>query len=279
LPKFLLKVVLALLKKFLTISLTLTLILVTPSLSSASVETVTLWEDCKQLSRIPKNFIHLARSPLDWGEKDWLTAGGIAGTTLILMTLDGGLQEFIQDRKTSGTQSLSRLVKPFGEGTTTLPLMGGLYLYGLLEQDERARETALLATQSFFVAGFFSELVKTTFQRHRPSTGRPPLTFDGPRWPRENQSFASGHACVAFAVATVIAEKYSHNSFVRGAAYTLAGLTALSRVHDNDHWASDAFFGSALGFFTARGIINLHLENNQLEMSLTPGGVQISLSF
>lgn len=267
------------LKKFLSFSLALTLIIFIPTLASASIETDTLREDCRQLSRIPHNFFLLARSPLNWEQKDWLKAGGIAGATILLMAFDSAIQDFTQDRKTSDTQTLSRLVKPFGEGTTTLPLLGGLYIYGLLEQDEKARKTAILATQSFFVAGFFSELIKTTFQRHRPSSGSPPLTFDGPGWPRENQSFASGHACVAFAVATIVGEKYSHNPLVRSTAYTLAGLTALSRVHDNDHWVSDAFFGSALGFFTARGIMSLNQGNNQLELSLTPRGLQISLSF
>ncbi len=236
-------------------------------------------EELRQLSRIPVNFFQLASSPLEWERGEWLAAGSIAGTTVALFAMDSKIQSWSQDNRTQITENISRLVKPFGEGTTTLPLLGGLYLYGILEKDEKARETALLATESFFIAGFFSEAVKFTFQRHRPSTGSPPMTFDGPGLPRDNQSFASGHACVAFAVATVIAEKYSHNTLVRTAAYTLAGLTAISRVHDNDHWTSDVFFGSALGHFAARGVLKLHEGNKNFQLQATERGIQVSFSF
>jgi len=43
-------------------------------------------------------------------------------------------------------------------------------------------------------------------------------------------------------------------------AYGIATLTALSRVNDNAHWASDIFFGAVIGYFTAKAII---AQNNK----------------
>ena len=31
-----------------------------------------------------------------------------------------------------------------------------------------------------------------------------------------------------------------------------------ARINDNDHWAMDAFSGSAIGFFSAKAIVALH---------------------
>jgi membrane-associated phospholipid phosphatase len=41
-------------------------------------------------------------------------------------------------------------------------------------------------------------------------------------------------------------------------AYGIATLTALSRVNDNAHWASDVFFGAIIGYFTAKAIMALN---------------------
>lgn len=49
-------------------------------------------------------------------------------------------------------------------------------------------------------------------------------------------------------------------------AYGIATLTALSRVNDNDHWASDVFLGSAIGFFTAKAIVALHKKNGNISV-------------
>ncbi len=250
-----------------------------PAQASSSLQDI-LSEDLKQLTQAPVNFFRLARSPVSWEGAEWKTAGALAGTTLALMLFDGSTQDFFQANRSGVTENVSRLVKPLGEGSTTLPFLGGLYIYGLLDNNEKARQTALIATESFFVAGLFSEIVKFTFQRHRPSSGSSPFSFDGPGLPRKHQSFSSGHACVAFAVATVIAEQYSNYPFIRGTAYTLATLTALSRVHDNDHWVSDAFFGSALGYFTSRSIMKLHQgeENDNLRLTISPKNIKISIS-
>jgi membrane-associated phospholipid phosphatase len=59
-------------------------------------------------------------------------------------------------------------------------------------------------------------------------------------------SFPSGHTVSAFSVASVYA--YSYDSLaVKATAYGLASLVALQRVYADKHWASDVFFGAALG--------------------------------
>jgi membrane-associated phospholipid phosphatase len=67
----------------------------------------------------------------------------------------------------------------------------------------------------------------------------------------------SGHAASAFAVATTIAGQ-SSSAAVDILAYSLAALAGLSRIHDNKHWASDVFLGSAVGYFSARKIAALN---------------------
>jgi len=53
-------------------------------------------------------------------------------------------------------------------------------------------------------------------------------------------------------------------------AYGLATLTALSRVNDNAHWASDVFVGSAIGYFTAKAIVRRHRKNRGNNLMVLP---------
>jgi membrane-associated phospholipid phosphatase len=55
-------------------------------------------------------------------------------------------------------------------------------------------------------------------------------------------------------VATALALEYRETKWVPVVAYTIATLTALSRVYQNRHWTSDIVLGSALGHFVTKAV-------------------------
>lgn len=65
-------------------------------------------------------------------------------------------------------------------------------------------------------------------------------------------SFPSGHTSIAFTTATLWANW--HGSQAGIPMYSLAVLTALSRINDKRHWPADVFFGAILGTVTARAL-------------------------
>jgi membrane-associated phospholipid phosphatase len=56
--------------------------------------------------------------------------------------------------------------------------------------------------------------------------------------------------------------EYSSTIWVPVLAYTLATGTAISRLYDNKHWASDVVIGSALGFVTGRFMWKMSRKGN-----------------
>jgi hypothetical protein len=70
-------------------------------------------------------------------------------------------------------------------------------------------------------------------------------------------------------VATIIASEYSESKIVAPLAYGIATLTAWSRVNDNAHWYSDAFLGSAIGYYTAKSLLHLHDATRAKERRLS----------
>jgi membrane-associated phospholipid phosphatase len=105
-----------------------------------------------------------------------------------------------------------------------------------------------------------------------------PFQWYGPFHPPSNSSFPSGHSTVAFAIATVVATSYNKTIWVPIVCYTLAGLTALSRVYQNDHWFSDVFVGSALGFAIGKTIINNQMKKLKI-IPVSPNGMGVTVFY
>jgi hypothetical protein len=125
-------------------------------------------------------------------------------------------------------------------------LAGGVLLPLLEEDDYAGRQQALRTADALGFSIATAELLKRAFHQQRP---------DGAR----KDSFPSGHAPAAFAVATMQAE-YDPGS----AAYWYLGASAIScsRVRLNRHRVKDVVAGAALGYGLA-----------QLELGLPHGYV------
>ena len=59
-------------------------------------------------------------------------------------------------------------------------------------------------------------------------------------------------------------------------AYLLAGLTGVSRIHDNKHYLSDVIFGASLGIALGRGFSQN--TNNKILQKIDDGGIKIKIN-
>lgn len=218
-----------------------------------------------------RDFKRMVTSPARWDTSDWITATLVAGAAIGLYENDAKIQKWVLEHKTTTTNNIGDEITDFGHGKFTPVILGGMYLYGYAADDGKMRRTVLLSVESFVLTGVFVQTIKYTTHRHRPNTGDPPHTFDGPslRGESSNSSCPSGHASSAFAVATVIASEYD-NMLVPTVAYGIAAITALNRVSHNAHWSSDAFLGAAIGYFTGKTIVASHRNVKKDDFSLTP---------
>ena len=203
-------------------------------------------------------------SPLRWEKEDWLKASLVAAVTMGLYAYDQNIQDWVQKNRNTITDDVAKLVTPFGNGFVILPALGVFYLYGCSEGDKRARSTALLSLESLVLSSVFTGALKFTTPRYRPNEENQYNKWDGPSFSTSHLSFPSWQSSSAFAIGTVIASEYSDKVWVPPLAYGIATLTGLARIHNNDHWASDVFLGSAIGFFTAKAIVALHKKDIDL---------------
>ncbi len=198
-------------------------------------------------------------APAKWDKRKIITATSLIGISALAMTQDAKIQKLAQDNRTEFTGYVcTNLLEPWGSGVYSLSTMGLFYLQGSIFKNERSKKTALLGIKTYFVTGALVTIPKLLFNRYRPYHGETPdpMVWKGPFSGRYYRSFVSGHTTSIFALSTIVASEYKEKKFVPYIAYSIATLAALSRIHDDKHWASDIIAGAAFGYAMGKLIHN-----------------------
>lgn len=212
------------------------------------------------------------------GSSPWRRFPYVAAGTAVLWNYDEQIQVWVQERRTPTTDMIAEYAKLLGDLEFMLRPLAALHLYGAVFGDERARRTARLSAEGIMIGGVATQIIKHSVSRPRPDdeAAEDPFGLPGPV---AMESFPSGHATVAFAWATVVVSEYGNSNMIRPLAYTLAGLTAWSRVNDNAHWASDVLFGSFIGYVASKTVIRYEELAGNPSSALAAASCPVSLRF
>lgn len=191
---------------------------------------------------------------------DLYVAGGFALATLALLPADQHIAQRVRDSSLVNNTTLKRLssdVKFFG-GPGPFLIGGTMYVVGRLGHVPRMAELAVHGTEAVVTGSAVAGVIKAIAGRNRPyvSNDANAHDFSFLRGLRSDsaKSFPSGHATAAFsAAAAVVAETHEwwpHSTwYVAPVMYGGAAAVGLSRMYDNQHWASDVVLGAAIGTF------------------------------
>ena len=205
----------------------------------------------------------------DFGRDTWLVAsgpsrldrpsalklGGVLALSGLMFAFDEELADALDaDADPEGNRGFLRdvgeFVEPVGlQGDTNIYFAGAAVL-GYLTRQDWLKDPAKQILYSQWIGGMGRQLAGRIVGRRRPHQGEGAYAFE----PGEGTSFPSGHSAVAFELAYVL----SHHIDRWPATVTLYGLAAsmaFQRTDSNSHWASDAFLGSAWGYFVARTVV------------------------
>ena len=164
----------------------------------------------------------------------------------------------------SSTNNLWVPGKVIGGTPTILGASFATYIVGRAEGMPRLQHLGMDELEAAILTEGIVEGAKQIGRRDRP------LNADGTR--QSGFSFPSGHSATTFAAATVLQQHLGYKAGIP--TYLIASYVAMSRLHDNRHFASDVVFGAATGIMIGRSV-TWHGRNYYASPMLLPDGAGV----
>ena len=230
-----------------------------PTPTPASTTSASLEKDF--IKHLARDQAHIWTSPFrkeTYGPAWVLPTIGL--TTAALIASDTHTSGWVSEN--GSLPKVSHVVSWGGRAYITGGTAAAFYLAGRATHNYKARETGILAAQSLINTGIVTEVIKLAAQRARP----PAESGNGEFW-EGGTSFPSGHASSIWSVATVIAYEYQNQPLIKYGAYAAAVAVSMSRYTGRNHFLSDIFVGSVIGFTIGR---YTYKEYHQIDTDLPP---------
>jgi membrane-associated phospholipid phosphatase len=212
---------------------------------------------------------------------EWITAGALTGGTAILFSIDAPARTLLQRNHSHVADNLAEIGTYYGDAKYAIGFSGGLYFAGALCKNHDLRETGILIFESLGFAGLSTAVLKTVVGRSRPYLNEGSTRFKGFQLNNDHLSFPSGHSTVAFAISSVLAQRVGNVGASIG-FYSLAVVTAASRIYNDEHWVSDTVLGAILGTVAGLAVTGYHeTSENHTSIGITPtfNGIRATVSF
>jgi len=150
-----------------------------------------------------------------------------------------------------------------------IAMTAGWYTYGKVTGNERSVEVARVLASALTIDAATTGAMKVVIGRHRPNDGGSETRFEP--FSFSNRSFPSGHTSFSFTAAAVMSDMYDEKRWVKPVAYSAASLVGISRITQDEHWASDVLFGAVKGILIGKTVTRLHEKWNMENVDIVAG--------
>ena len=201
--------------------------------------------------------------------RDAILAGSVAVAARLIHPLDDYFAKALQDSSTQANAKLQTTAKFVRTTAAPGAVIIGVSMYGVgrLAGNHKLASLGLHGTEALLIGELAASAIKGVVGRQRPYVQ--PLNansyqlFRGVKAGNDYRSFPSGHSVAAFAAAAVVTGETSRNApnttwIVAPLMYGGAALTGISRMYNNQHWASDVLIGAGIGTFAGLKVVRYH---------------------
>ena len=207
----------------------------------------------------------------------WLGAGVLLAGSLLL---DEGIRTTTPPAGSSDLVPLTDQLNRLGNPKYLVPALAVSYAGGKLAGSKGVASSSLHVLAALLASGVANGTLKYGVGRERPAGGD--ATSFRPFAPDNHwQSFPSGHAVVAFSLASSISAE-ADRPWVSALSYATAGAVGWSRIYRHKHWTSDVVGGALIGAASSRAA--LHFLHRRLPhdsaaapaaVLLAPGSIEL----
>ena len=224
---------------------------------------------------------HILSAPLRFSGEDWLITSAVVGGTALCFAVDEPARTYMQEHQSGFGDAVNSFGQQYGSGLNAMLLSGALYAGGAAAGNAGLRETGMMTFESVAIAGSVGLVLKVVIGRSRPYADEGAFRFSGFEFQDPFVSMPSGHTIVAFAMSSTLAARLRSLPATIG-LYSLATLTAASRVYADQHWVSDTVLGAAIGTAVGLAVVDLHKESDSgtsFRFMPTPQGLAVGMTF
>jgi membrane-associated phospholipid phosphatase len=191
------------------------------------------------LKTIAEDELHIIKSPFSLNTSTMKWNVLVVGATGVLIANDESVVNQVSPSWHTTSLDISNATL-YGLGATA----GGIFVTGLITHNDHATETGIRSAEASVDSVILYAALKAILARQRPYVSNEGKFFSG-NWTAG--SFPSGHATLAWTLATVVAHEYP-NWPMRVLMYSAALAVSTTRVTGGVHFPADVFSGAVIGF-------------------------------
>ncbi len=184
----------------------------------------------------------------------------MAGATASSFLLEEKVRVAFRENRSDVADFLERVGWWYGTPLFTAPASLLTLGAGALFDADEVKDTGLLMSGVLLTALLGQQPVRIMVGRARPYMGEGHLSFDSFNPSNDYASFVSGHSWSAFGISNIVARQVDE-TWASVGLYTLATITALSRMYADAHWLTDVVLGSIIGYTLSTALWDWHEED------------------
>jgi membrane-associated phospholipid phosphatase len=207
------------------------------------------------------------RLAASWETSDWAAVGAATAATIGSYLIEERVRAAFQANRSDVADLLERVGWWYGTPLFTVPASLITWGAGAAFNNNDVRDTGILMSELLLSGLLIQQPVRIAVGRARPFMNEGHFSFRPFTLGNDYASFVSGHSWSAFGISNIVARQVDR-TWASVPLYSLATITALSRIYADAHWLTDVLLGSLAGY-----AISTALWNNEQDEAAAPAGV------
>jgi len=212
--------------------------------------------------------LDLLQTPADTENNGLLGTVMVLGGAGMVYIFDENIRKSVREHGNQTLDKIANVGSAIGNPLVHIGMAGMVYGGGLLAGSEKWQETGKMLGEAVLLADAATLVLKGSIGRGRPYVNGDRGSFKPLQFDSDYDSLPSMHTASSFAAASVMSGA-TESLWAKAAYYSAATFVGLSRMVDDQHWASDVILGAAIGELCGR-IIARHHANGKRKFVLAP---------
>lgn len=222
----------------------------------------------EEASYLRDEALDLLRTPTDTEHNGLFGTVMIAGGAGLAYIFDENIRKLVREHGNQTLDKIANVGSAIGNPLVHIGMAGIVYGGGVLAGSQKWQETGKMLGEAVLLADAATLVLKESIGRGRPHVNGDKGSFKPLQFDSDYDSLPSMHTASSFAAASVMAGA-SESLWAKAAYYSAATFVGLSRMVDDQHWASDVILGAAIGELCGR-IVARHHANGKRKFVLAP---------